>query len=151
MLLRTSVGPNPQIKFICFQQSQSLWYIAPLIHLHALNFSVLFIQPMNPLSDSDPLSALSVYPVRQVIGSPVLHSPKFRYRFIYLPVILLPLVENFVLIVHNNWYCCLWCKIIVSRCHSARRHKKALLMFGSSIRVCSNRCRYMTELRVEES
>ncbi|KAK4590693.1 hypothetical protein RGQ29_021031 [Quercus rubra] len=44
-------------------------------------------KPMNPLSDSDPLSALSVYPVRQVIGSPVLHSPKFRYRFIYFPVI----------------------------------------------------------------
>ena len=87
MVLRTSVGPNPQIKFICFQQSQSLWYIAPLIHLRGLNFSVFIIQPMNPLSDSDPLSALSVYPVRQVIGSPVLQSPKFRYRFIYFPVI----------------------------------------------------------------
>ncbi|XP_030972729.1 protein tesmin/TSO1-like CXC 5 [Quercus lobata] len=44
-------------------------------------------KPMNPLSDSDPLSALSVYPVRQVIGSPVLHSPKFRYRSLLADVI----------------------------------------------------------------
>uniref|UniRef100_A0A2N9F0E9 CRC domain-containing protein n=1 Tax=Fagus sylvatica TaxID=28930 RepID=A0A2N9F0E9_FAGSY len=42
---------------------------------------------VNPLSDSAPLPALSVDPVRQVIGSPVLHSSKFTYRSLLADVI----------------------------------------------------------------
>lgn len=131
-MVHCSTYPSLCSKFFCFLCSLFSLWILSVILIHCLPcLFTLFVKLL-----------ILLYCIPQTLDTGL---------YICQWYLILPLVENFVLIVHNNWHCCLWCKIIVSRCHSARRHNKALLMFGSSIRVCSNRCRYVTELRVEDS
>ena len=141
MVSRTSVGINPHKKFL-LPKIQSLLFIAPLIHLRGLKFFCFLHSAGESSQWFCSIACLVCWSCSSSYWFSCTAFLKVHIQ-VYLfasDTSFFHLLKNVVLIVHN-WHCCSWCKIIVGRCHSPRRHKKALLTFGNSIRVSSNRCR----------